>query len=250
MAQKNKSIEDVLKLLLEIAGTTGSWGSRELARALHMDPTRTNRFLRTLTDTGFLIQDEQRKYSSGPGMKVLAAQSIHGSKLLRCSLPVIENIGFKDHIVALGTLHLDKVCYLYHGNPGMSFAEGVGRSEVLLAETSSIGVMMLSGKSDDEVRDIYRTRPVGGYFGNIEKLLEKLAEVREKGYCVIDSSSDRKYVSMAVTVGRPALGALAFSSILQEDAEEKIELLLQKAADIDYRIENTKMEKQRYVLQG
>lgn len=250
MAQKNKSIEDALKVLLEIAGATGPWGSRELARSLRMDPTRTNRFLRTLTDSGFLIQDEQRKYSSGPGMKVLAAQSIHGSKFLRCSLPVIEEIGTQNYIVALGTLHLDKVCYLYHAAEGMTFSEGIGRSNVLLAENSSIGLVMLSEKSNDEVRDIYKTREVGGYFNDIEVLIEKLEDVRQKGYCRMVSFPEPDYVSMAVTVGKPSLGALAFSRLTPKEADKKIDMLLDKAAEISYRLENTIMEKGRYVLQG
>lgn len=250
MAQKNKSIEDALTVLLEIAGATGPWGSRELARSLHMDPTRTNRFLRTLTDAGFLIQDEQRKYSSGPGMKVLAAQAIHGSKFLRCSLPVIEKMGTQDHIVALGTLHRDKVCYLYHAYEGMSFSEGIGRSNVLLAGTSSIGVMMLSEKSNEEVRDLYRSREIGGYFKDVDELIAKLEEVRCTGYCMMVSFPEPEYVSMAVTVGKPSLGALAFSRLTPDKARTKVDQLLSSAAEISYRLENTIMEKGRYVLQG
>ncbi len=250
MAQKNKSIEDVLTVLLEIAGSTSPWGSRELARCLHMDPTRTNRFLRTLSEAGFLVQNDQRKYQSGPGMEVLAAQAIHGSKFLRCAFPVIEALGIRDHIVALGILHLDKVCYLYHAGSGMTFAQGVGRSHVLPAETSSIGLVMLAEKSDEEVRDIYRFRQVGGHFKCIDKLLTKLEEVRKTGYCKVNSLSESQYLSMAATVGQPTIGALAFSGIMEKDAERVAAMLLGKAAEISDILKNTILEKGHYVLQG
>ena len=248
-AQKNKSIEDVLTLLLEIAGSTDSWGSRELARTLGLDTTRTNRFLRTLTDAGFLVQDDSRKYYSGPGMKVLAAQSIHGSRLLRCALPIIEKMGMLRHIVALGTRHLDRVCYLYHAQPGMSFAEGIGRSNVLPATTSSIGLVMLSELRDDEIRELYAEREIIGYFKTTDELLEKLREIRELGYCVVESYPDPQFYSMASIVGSPTIGAVAFSRITEAEKDEKVALLLKTASDINYALENKIMEKGRYVFQ-
>jgi DNA-binding IclR family transcriptional regulator len=250
LAQKNKSIEDVLTVLLEIAGSMESWGSRELARALNLDPTRTNRFLRTLTDAGFLVQDEYRKYYSGPGMQVLAAQSIHGSRLLRCALPVIEQMWPVDHIVALGTRHLDRVCYLYHAESGMSFAEGIGRCNINPATSSSIGLVMLSELSNEEVIELYAAHEIAGYFNSVDELLEKLQEIRSLGYCAVESYPDPQYYSMAAIVGTPTIGALAFSRITEAEKDKKIALLLKKAAEINYALENKIMEQGRYVLQG
>lgn len=237
MAQKNKSIEDVLTVLLEIAGSTEPGGSRELARRLNMDPTRTNRFLRTLKDAGFLLQDEQRKYYSGPGMKVLAAQAIHGSIFLRCALPVIEKFGKQDFIVALGTLHLDRVCYLYHAGKGMSFAEGIGRSDIHPATSSSIGLVMLAEMNDEDIRKLYSNRELTGYFKTVDALIVKLDEIRKAGYCMVESYPDPQYYSMAALVGNPTIGALAFSHLTKTEAVEKVDLLLSKASEINFALE-------------
>jgi DNA-binding IclR family transcriptional regulator len=244
VVQKNKSIEDVLNVLLEIAGAADSWGSRELARRMNMEPTRINRFLRTLSDAGFLVQDANRKYYSGAGMEVLAAQAIHGSRFLRCALPVIETMDLSQHIIALGTLHRDKVCYLYHVQPGMTFAEGIGRCNVHPASTSSIGLVMLAELTDDKVRDIYDDSAIVGYFQTVDELLDKLNEIRQLGYCVVESFPDPEYYTMAATVGSPAFGALALSYITKDEKDNQIELLQQKAAEI-----NKIMEQEQYVIQ-
>lgn len=236
-AQKNKSIEDVLNVLLEVAGASESWGSRELARRMNMEPTRINRFLRTLSDAGFLSQDANKKYHSGAGMEVLAAQAIHGSRLLRCSLPVIETMDLSQHIIALGTLHRDKVCYLYHTTPGMSFAEGIGRCDIHAASTSSIGLVMLAELSDDEVRSIYHDKEIDGHYQTVDQLLDKLNEIRQLGYCAVESFPSPGHYSIAATVGSPASGALALSKVMEGEKDQQVELLQQKAAEINSKFE-------------
>ena len=123
--QKNKSIEDCLRVLMAIAGELNTCGSRELARRLDMEPTRVNRFLKTLKSAGYVEQDDSHRYYAGSGMKVLAAQSLYGSRLLRGALPVIERVWPFDHVVALGVLFRDQVSYLFHAVPGMTMAEGI-----------------------------------------------------------------------------------------------------------------------------
>ena len=65
-------------------------GSRELARILGLEPTRVNRLLKTLEHIGLLSQTEKRKYRPGPGIHILAAQSLYSSGLLKAAIENLE----------------------------------------------------------------------------------------------------------------------------------------------------------------
>src|SRR5687768_12021147 len=78
-SQANQSIIDGISVLQALATSEEPVGSRELARRLGLENTRVNRLLKTLAAIGMAEQNVVRKYSPGPGMHVLAAQSLYAS---------------------------------------------------------------------------------------------------------------------------------------------------------------------------
>lgn len=231
--QKNKSIEDCLKVLMAIAGELNVCGSRELARRLDMEPTRVNRFLKTLKSAGYVEQDEAHRYYAGSGMKVLAAQSLYGSRLLRGALPVIEQIWPFPHVVALGVLFRDQVSYLFHAVPGMTVAEGVGRMKTFPATSSSIGLLLLALQPPALVEELYFRcpSPIAGIFHTYAELTDCLALIREQGYAMLPSYDDKGYTA-AVPVGEPVIGALAFAGFSESISSEVLEQLQRRAEEI------------------
>lgn len=129
----------VLEILSEIGRPVGS---RELAREMGEEHTKVSRMLKSLLELGYLQQDSNRQYLPGPGLHVLAARFMRSSSLLRRALPVLKELHGEGYHVALGVLHGEDVCYLYHCSPEDSFESGLSGHELLPADESSIGLLL------------------------------------------------------------------------------------------------------------
>jgi len=238
--QKNKSVEDALRVLTELAGERKPLGCRELARKLSMETTRVNRLLQTLKLCGFAAQDARQRYLSGPQTQILAAQCVHGSALLRGALKVIAGMKGCEYVVALGVLHKDKVCYLYHALPGMEIQEGIGRMDLYEASSSSIGMALLSKESDEALKELYESRePIPGFNPNFEKFMDAIWDARRKGYAVLPSVKLPDTLTIAACVGEPEMGAFAISDIPPKKLGPALDLLKTKAAAITKAIGET-----------
>ncbi len=237
--QKNKSIEDALKVLMEIAGEGKSCGNRELARRLKMNTTRVNRFLKTLHDAGFLEQDENLRYHSGSGMEVLSAQCLHGSRLLRASLPVISKLLPSDYIIGIGALHRDIVSYLFHAAPQMALAEGLGKLRSFPATYSSIGLMLTALKPVEFIEELYKDKePIPGNIKTYNELVDNLKRFKDQNYAVVPSYGEPGFHTMAVPVGKNAIGAIAFAKIRKDEIKYMLELLNEQASLINQIIDD------------
>lgn len=229
-AQPNQSLIDGIATLQALATSPEPVGCRELARRLDADPTKINRLLKTLAYLGIARQTANRKYTAGPGMHVLAAQSLFASGLIRRALPVLEGLRRFGHTVALGVLWGDSVSYLFHAPPGIEASRGLGRIGLLPATTSGIGIVLLSELDDDEVREIYRDKEIPMFPEGIEQLLAKLAEVRRLGYARVHVADERDHHVVAVSTGDPAHAGIALSGWIPEAATEPLVAALREAA--------------------
>jgi DNA-binding IclR family transcriptional regulator len=207
-AQPNQSLMEGLRCLQAAATRPTPAGSREIARLLGLETTRANRLLKTLAHMGILRQNAAHKYEAGPGMHVLAAQSLYASGLLRRALPQLEKLGALRHIVALGVLWQDQVSYLYHALPGMPSGEALGRVTVFPALESSIGMALLAALPAADVRARLQNAPLGR-FGTMPALLAELRRIRTRGHAAIRQSATHR--SLAVPIGAPAEAAVALA---------------------------------------
>ncbi len=208
-AQPNQSLIDGLTCLQAVAMATGPIGSRELARQLGIEPTRANRLLKTLAYLGLTTQDDKAKYSTGPAIHILSAQTLFASGLLRTALPALRVLQKLDCIVALGVLWNDQVSYLCHALPDRPIEEGIGRLGVFPATQSSIGMVLLSRKSDAEIRSIFRNKEIPRYGVDLTKLLQELHRVRLQGFARVDENNGG--TSLAMPVGANSISAIAVS---------------------------------------
>ena len=229
-AQPNKSLIDGITTLQALATSPEPVGCRELARRLDIDPVKVNRLLKTLAYLGIARQTADRKYTAGPGMHVLAAQSLFASGLIRHALPVLENLRRFGHTVALGVLWQDNVSYLFHAPPGIEASRGLGRIGLLPATTSGIGIVLLSEYEDDDVRELYKDRELPMFPEGIDQLLAKLAEVRKLGYARVHVADARDHHVVAVSTGDPAHAGVAMSGWIPEAATAQLVDALRAAA--------------------
>jgi DNA-binding IclR family transcriptional regulator len=229
-AQPNQSLIDGIKTLQALATSPEPVGCRELARRLNADPTKINRLLKTLAYLGIARQTANRKYTAGPGMHVLAAQSLFASGLIRRALPELESLRRFGHTVALGVLWGDNVSYLFHAPPGIEASRGLGRIGLLPATTSGIGVVLLSELDDEDVRELYLDKDIPMFPGGIEQLLTKLAAVRRLGYARVHVADDRDHHVVAISTGDPAHAGIALSGWIPEASSEALVAALRESA--------------------
>lgn len=218
-AQPNQSLADGMTVLLQLVSAGRPMGSRELARDLGYEATRVNRLLGTLAHLGLAQRTIDRKYVAGPGIHVMAALSLGGSRLLPVALPHLERLQQETGLgVALGVLWRRQVCYLFHGGPGQSLSRGIAGHELYAAEQSSIGLALLAQESAERIEAIFAGATV-----NLGKLRRLLAAAREAGF------ADNEDHSIAVPVGIPAVAGIALVGVTA-DRRAEWATLLQKAA--------------------
>lgn len=231
-AQPNQSLIDGLAVLQALTEAAGPLGTTELAKHLGFEVTRVNRLLRTLAHLGLARQSADRRYLIGPGIHALAAQALHASGLLGRAFPHLQSLLGHGHTVALGVLWRDQVSYLFHSGKDITVAAGLRSRGVFPASRSSIGMVLLAARSDEEVRNLYRGRTDIERFGaDIDALIAELATVRRQGFARIDGRLHKGTdITMAVPVGRDQVAALAFSGVYDKREEARLLAALRDAA--------------------
>lgn len=229
-AQPNQSLIDGITTLQALATAQEPVGCRQLARQLGFDPTKVNRLLKTLAYLGIARQLANRKYTSGPGMHVLAAQSLFASGLIRRATPALESLRRFGHTVALGVLWNDSVSYLFHAPPGVDTARAVGRIGLLPATTSGIGMALLTELDGADLESLYSGREIANYAHGLPSLLDDVARFREQGYARVHVSDDRDHHTVAIVLGDPVHAGLGVSGWIPEEATAAIVEALQHAA--------------------
>jgi len=233
-AQPNQGLIDGIATLQALATAPEPVGCRELARRIGLDPTKVNRLLKTLTYLGIARQTANRKYTSGPGMHVLAAQSLFASGLMRRALPLLEGLRRFGHTVALGVLWNDSVSYLFHAPPGMEASRGLGRIGLLPATISGIGMVLLSEQSDERITEIYADKEIPNFPAGLPALMDKIVEIRRLKYARVHVADDRDHHVVAVSSGDPAHVGIALSGWIPEGStSELVEALRVAAAELE-----------------
>jgi DNA-binding IclR family transcriptional regulator len=215
-AQPNQSLIDGIRTLQALAVSPEPIGCRALARQLELDTSKVNRLLRTLAYLGIVRQTTSRKYTPGPGMHVLAAQSLFASGLIRRSLPALERLRRFGHTVAMGVLWNDSVSYLYHAPPGVDSAQAVARIGVLPASVSGIGLALMARFPDDVVAEIYNGHEIPGHPSGLPSLISTLDEIRRDGFARIRVSADEDRHTVAIGVGDPVYAGIGLSGWIPE----------------------------------
>lgn len=227
-AQPNQSLIDGIATLQALATSPEPVGNRELARRLGFEVTRVNRFLRTLAYLGIARQTADRKYTAGPGMHVLSAQSLFASGLIRRALPALEALRPLGYTIAMGVLWRDNVSYLFHAPPGTDSAHALGRIGLYPATTGGIGMALLAELTDQDIRDLYEDREIPKFPDGVESLVVALGEIRKQGYARRDIRGEDQS-TVAINVGAPAHAAIGVSGWIPPEATSAVLAALEQA---------------------
>jgi DNA-binding IclR family transcriptional regulator len=230
--QANQSLASGIACLQALATAGRPLGSREIARLLGDEPTRTNRLLRTLASLHLAEQTADRKYRPGPAMHVLAAQSLHGSALLTSALPHIRSLRAErggDVAVALGVLWNLRVTFLVYARPGQPLEEAVGSYGVHAFDDSSVGIVLAASRYAGPAPEPLPERVEPFLAERFEALRPRLEEVRLDGAARL--TFPRGITSLGVPVDAPPVAGLAISGRFEPGEIGGLVRALKRAAD-------------------
>lgn len=230
-AQPNQSIIDGITCLQALAAERGPVGMTALARKLGIETTRMNRIMKTLAYLGLAMQTEDRKYVCGPGVHVLAAQSLFASGLLHRAIPALEQLQRQTgRGVALGLLWRDKVSYLYHSSL-KSPENPIARVGSFPAAKSGIGMAILAAQSEATIRALYgaggcMTTP----YPDVEALWQALQGIRQQGYAFIATGTTEPTHTLAMGMGSPVYCAVGIAGLNKNEDLQPCLAYLKEAA--------------------
>lgn len=227
----NKSVERTVGILKFFADHPGEEiGISRISREFDIPKSSASDVLYSLLELGFL-QFENRSMKTfclGNGAIRFSLTALGQFDLLRCARPELERLhqrtGFT---VLMGVRTGDRVTYAekLEGGSTIRLADGVGTSKPL--HLTSIGKVLLSGCSDEEIISIlgdtcYEVHTRNSIV-NPRQLLAAIAKVRANGYAVEDFEENDYIYSIAAPV-RDADGNICagvcismFSTDVQQD---------------------------------
>lgn len=212
--QPNQSVIDGFRCLQHVVIQEKPVGISQIAEELGMELTRVHRLLRTLTHLGMVIQTEKRKYAVGPGVSVIAAQTLHATRFGERALPQLEQLRHSlRKKVALGVLWERSVSYLYHASGHESWQKALGGHELWPATQSGVGIAMLSRLTDEEITERFHDYPTLP-FKSVGNLLTEIKKTRAQGYALVNTLGSQWTLAIALE-NSPAL-AVGISGKLTE----------------------------------
>jgi len=214
-SQPNLGLINGMEVLQLLASTGREMSGAEISSILNIEKTKVNRILKTLAYQGFAKASKSRKYELGPAIHVLSAQILHGSDLVKNAIKHLIELTSYNVVVAMGVLWKDKVAYTYHWTPGIEPVSGLGRIDLFPVTQSSIGITLLSEKTDEEISTIINLdAPIPG-FNSKDEFFQRINKARKLKYGYAFYKGNQ---SIAVQIDRPAKAALAFANINEDES--------------------------------
>lgn len=191
--------------MLELLGTHAEGMALcELAQALRLPRSTAFNLAQTLTKLGYATQQEDTgKYRLGLKMFEIGAGAMHQIDVMEvirgCMAEVHHTINETMHLgvrVERDTLYIDKL----DSTRSVRMTSYVGARAPLYC--TALGKAILSTMDDAEVRALYANAPLTAVtphsITSLDRLLEQLAEVREKGYAVEREENNENVCCVAV----------------------------------------------------
>lgn len=245
-----KSVEMALRIV-ETLMERGGMGVTELAAELGLPKSTTHRYLKTLTENEYLVQ-EGRKYNVGLrflGIGEFSRTRRPGFQMIRKKVEEIaEETGEKAQFISE---EHGKAVYVHQktGEQAVNLGWGVGKRINL--HSTAAGKSIMAEWSEECVReyvDSHGLPEITPYtITTYEELLEELEETRKRGYGINNQEHIDGFIAVAVPVhgaNDTILGALSVggpTNRMQNDwlEEEVINLLLGMANELELNLRHS-----------
>jgi DNA-binding IclR family transcriptional regulator len=190
-----------LNILGTLSGDHRRLTLSEVAASLGVTRSSAYRLLYTLSHLGFVeYENDSKSYALGPQVLNLGYGYLAARDLVEVAMPHLvrlrDRTGWSAH---LGELHGRDVVYLARVATRRSIASTVHVGTRLPARSTTMGRILLSGLTDEEVGNLFQDDNAQGK-GSLPALLKQLADDREHGVVVQNSAYEPGVASVAAPI--------------------------------------------------
>ncbi|HEY7196739.1 MAG TPA: IclR family transcriptional regulator C-terminal domain-containing protein [Gaiellaceae bacterium] len=222
-ASFSQSLERGLAVLSAFGPDRAALGVSELARELGLTRSTTHRYVSTLTQLGYLIQDaDTRKYRLGPRVLDLGFSAINSMELREISAPHLRQLsdetGFTVNMAILDPpdiVYVDRCRSPRMGQREIDLNLHVGSR--LPAYCTSMGKVLLAylppERQAELLREMELTRRGPNTLTDRDALVAELGVVKERGIAINDEELASGLRSIAAPVHSQTGGAAAAVNI-------------------------------------
>jgi len=204
-----QSLERAATLLNAFSAAEPELSIGELARRSHLPRSTVHRLVVNLVRLGFLARDAQsERYRLGLLLAELGTIAVSRMGVREKARPTMERLADETgEVVCLAVLEQNRSVYVevVEGHHGLRLRATVG--SVAPIHSSATGTMLLAHMPESEVRRIARMtglpRLTARTITSVEPLLQRLAEIRERGYSIDEGESEEGLMGLAAPVRVP-----------------------------------------------
>lgn len=207
-----------LRLLKVVAEDDAPVPLATLVTRLGWSKPAVYRLVRTLEAVGGLRLHDGKGYVLGPALITLGQAALRATRLPDIARPHLEQLHDRlEETIVLTVLDGDEVVYVDRVEADKILIPRTRLGSRLPAYATSTGQALLSGLDDDEVRRRLAARTFEALAPNtlrdMDELLERLAEIRRRGYAINDEELAVGHRSVAAPVRDHSGGVVAAVSV-------------------------------------
>jgi IclR family pca regulon transcriptional regulator len=201
-----ESLDRGLRLLEMFGGSQQAMTLSDLAKAAGLPRATARRILFTLERAGFVASDG-KLFRLTPRVLVLASAFLASNHVVSVLQPALDRLSSDaQEISSMAILDGNDVVFIARASPTRIFSSGIDIGYRLPAFCTSVGRVLLSRLSDDELAaalDRMDLTPLTPFTVTDKKLLLKaIIADRAKGYSLVDREAEPGFRSVSVPVRR------------------------------------------------
>lgn len=207
MSQKyHRSLDRALDILELLSDTREGLSLSEICTTLSLPKSSVYSLVHTLSNRKYLkLNHNTGKYSIGIKLFEVGVSYQENTDLYDEVRKIVRYISRESNeAVHLAVLDGTEVIYLMkeEGTHTIRMASSIGRR--LPAHATAVGKALLSGLSDDEIRDLYQdihlVKVTSHTISEVEKLIEQLRQTRVRGYASEQEESTENITCVAAPI--------------------------------------------------
>ena len=250
MTESVRSFERGLRVIRSFSAQTPEQTLADVARKTDLNRATARRFLLTLEELGYVRRIGDR-FALTPRVLDLGYAYVSSFGVPQLALPYLEQLSEQVHEASsLGVLDGSDVVYVARVPAKRVMTVSIGLGTRFPAYRTSLGRALLAELPADEVASIWadsdRSQPTPRTVPELGALQQRLAEVRDQGYALVDQELEIGVRSIAAPV-RDATGsavaAINVSTHASRTTKQEIQqrfapALLKTAGDIEHALAN------------